>query len=93
MSWDKAFSEPITLPDGEVLFSLRDAGAYITRLPQEEHEAKEWQTAMHCLIEAADYGGPMSFARLGVAQALHRRDEKVFDTSRKEPRWRRAKRA
>ena len=93
MSWDRAFREPIHVPDGDALVSLRDAGAYITRLPKAEHESREWQTAMHCLIEAADYGGPVSFARLGVAQALNRHVEKVYDTTRKEPNWRRSRRA
>ena len=93
MSWDKQFREPIEAPGGEVLVSLRDAGAYITALPQNEHEAREWQTAMHCLIEAADHGGPVSFARLGVAQALHRNVPKVFDPTRKDPHWHRSRRA
>jgi hypothetical protein len=88
VSWDKPFREPIELPDGNTLVSLRDAGAYITQLSPSEHDAKEWQTAMHCLIEAADYGGPVSFARLGIAQALHRHQEKVFDPTRKRSRWR-----
>jgi hypothetical protein len=90
MSWDRPFREPIALPEGGTLVSLRDAGAYITRLPKAEHDAREWQTAMHCLIEAADHGGPVSFARLGVAQALHRHQEKVFDSTRKQPHWRKA---
>ena len=73
MSWDKTFREPIALPDGHALFSLRDAGQYIGALPADEYQAKEWQTAMHVLIEAADHAGPVSFARLGVTQALDRR--------------------
>ncbi|MET0709937.1 MAG: hypothetical protein ABWY64_11910 [Tardiphaga sp.] len=91
MSWDKQFREPIELADGNRLVSLRDAGTYITQLPADEHDAQEWQTAMHCLIEAADYGGPVSFARLGVAQALNRHQEKVYDTTRKQPQWRKSK--
>jgi hypothetical protein len=90
MSWDKTFREPIALPDGTALVSLRDAGSYITALPATEYEAREWQTAMHVLIEAADHAGPVSFARLGVAQALDRRAEKLFDPSRKRPHWRSA---
>jgi hypothetical protein len=92
MSWERQFHEPIKLPDGHSLVSLRDAGNYISALPDDEHAAREWQTAMHCLIEAADFGGPVSFARLGVAQALHRHQEKVFDTARKRPHWRKARR-
>lgn len=85
MSWDKSFREPIELPDGNALVSLRDASSYITRLPKTEHDAREWQAALHCLIEAADHGGPVSFARLGVAQALRRREENV-DASHQQPR-------
>lgn len=88
--WDRQFREPIELPDGNVLVSLRDAGSYITKLPKSEYDAKEWQTAMHVLIEAADHGGPVSFARLGMAQALHRHDVKVFDPSHSRSNWRRA---
>lgn len=91
-AWDKQFSEPIALPEGGKLVSLRDAGSYITRLPKVEHEAREWQTAMHVLIEAAEHGGPLSFARLGVAQALHRRDQVIYDPSRRQPRWRKTAR-
>jgi hypothetical protein len=87
--WDKRFRQPIETPDGALLVSLRDAGTYITRLPKAEHEAQEWQTAMHVLIAAADHGGPVSFARLGVAQALGRGEEKVYDSSRKQ-HWRKA---
>ena len=85
--WDRRFREPIALPDGGALVSLRDAGTYITQLPQAEHDALEWQTAMHVLIEAADHGGPVSFARLGVSQALHRGEEKIYDSSRKNAHW------
>jgi len=91
MSWDLRFSEPIVLASGEQLRSLRDAGTYITALPPAESAAAEWQTAMHVLIEAADRAGPVSFARLGVAQALHRGEAKVYDSARKN-HWRKAMR-
>lgn len=91
-SWDRKFRDPIETPDGEVLVSLRDAGTYITRLPKAEHDAREWQTAMHVLIEAADHGGPVSFARLGIAQALHRGEQKIYDPARKQ-NWRKAMRS
>jgi hypothetical protein len=37
--------DPIILPDGRELETLRDTAAYITGLPQAEHDAEEWQTA------------------------------------------------
>jgi hypothetical protein len=37
---------------------LKDAGAYITKLPESEHDAPEWQAAMEALILVAEHGGP-----------------------------------
>jgi hypothetical protein len=34
--WSCPFEEPITLPDGRTLSTLRDAGDYITSLPKAE---------------------------------------------------------
>jgi hypothetical protein len=87
MAWSLKFANPILLPNGKKLTSLREAGEHIAKLPQTEHDSKERQTAMHCLLQAADHGGPVDFARIGVMQALHRHEEKVNDASRKDPKW------
>jgi hypothetical protein len=42
MSWDQRFSDPIELPNGRKLVTLRDAALYITKLPKAEHDAEEW---------------------------------------------------
>jgi hypothetical protein len=42
--------DPIVLPDGRQLVTLKDAGTYITKLPKAEHEAPDWQAAMEALI-------------------------------------------
>jgi hypothetical protein len=42
------------------------------------------QAAAHCLTQAAEPGGPVSFASIGVMQALNRHVECVFDPSRKD---------
>jgi hypothetical protein len=39
MGWDREFSEPILLPKGKKLTTLRDAALYITKLPKAEHDA------------------------------------------------------
>jgi hypothetical protein len=39
------------------------------------------------LIQTADHGGPLEFARLGMQQALYPRVP-VYDSSRKDPKWR-----
>lgn len=91
MSWDQRFSEPIVVPKGKTLATLRDAGDYISKLPKAEHEAMAWQTAARCLMQAADSSGPIEFARIGILQALTRDVERVFETPRKEHHWGRRK--
>ena len=46
MSWSREFDEPILLPDGESLITLRDAAAHITALPKKEAALPEWQAAI-----------------------------------------------
>ena len=41
MSWDQRFYDPIELPKGKKLVTLRDAAEYITKLPKAEHDAEE----------------------------------------------------
>jgi hypothetical protein len=87
LSWRRLFDDPIPLPDGGRLITLRDAGTYITKLPKAEHTAPEWQAAMEALILVAELGGPTMFARIGMMRAHNRHVERVFDTSRKNTHW------
>jgi hypothetical protein len=43
VSWDQEFFEPIELPNGRKLVTLRNAAQYIMKLPKAEHDADEWQ--------------------------------------------------
>jgi hypothetical protein len=89
--WKRHFDDPIPLPRGRQLFTLEDAGRYITRLPKVEHEAAEWLAAMEALILVATLGGPTMFARIGIMRALNRHVERVFNPDRKEHHWGRGK--
>jgi hypothetical protein len=91
VSWDFRFPEPIEVPEGGALGTLRDAGSYITRLPKAQHDTTAWQTAMRCLMYAADNAAPIEFARLGMMQALYPKGEPIYDTGRKDLRWGRRK--
>jgi hypothetical protein len=73
--WDQRFEEPIILPSGRKLVTLRDAALYITKLPK--HDAPEWQTAMQALILVAEHDGPTMFARIRMMRALHRHRPKA----------------
>jgi hypothetical protein len=83
MSWSRKFDEPISLPRGRALVTLKDAGTYITKLSKAEHEASEWQAATQALILVATNGGPTMLARISVMWALNRHVERVSEPSRK----------
>jgi hypothetical protein len=77
-----------SLPARGKLATLQDAGEYITRLPKQTHDAPRWQNAMHILIQAAEYSGPIKFARLGMLRALFPKGTPVYQSVDKEPKWR-----
>lgn len=87
MAWDQRFCDPITLPGGRKLVTLRDAARYVTTLPKAEHDADEWQAAMQALLLVAEHDGPTMFARIGVMRALRRHQPKAAAA----PRRKRAK--
>lgn len=87
MSWTAAFADPVPLPGGKSLRTLKDAGKFIEKLPEAEVSKPAWQTALHVVLQAADHGGPIDFARLGVMRALYPL-EPVSDPKRKDPKWR-----
>ena len=70
MAWFKRFVDPIILPDGRELLTLRDAAEYITALPKAEHDAADWQVAMEMLL-VAERDGPEMLARIAVLKALN----------------------
>jgi hypothetical protein len=83
--WKRAFEEPIPLPRGRRLATLRDAGHYILKLPESEHTAPEWRAATKALGLVVALGGPTMLARIGILRAINRRVEPVFNPDRKRP--------
>jgi hypothetical protein len=90
--WSRKFDEPIPLPKGRQLVTLKDTGTYITKLPKAEHTAAEWQAAMEALILVATLRGPTMFARIGIMRALNRHvpreaRQRPLDASGKKTHW------
>ena len=79
--------DPIEVPGGKPLVTLRDAAQYIIKLPKAERDADEWQAAMQALMPVAEQDGPRMFARIGVMRALLRHEPKAAPA----PRRKRAK--
>ena len=48
--WQRKFEDPVLLPDGRKLVTLRDAGDYIANLPKKEADLAEWQAAIEALM-------------------------------------------
>jgi len=69
--WQRKFEDPIALPDGKKLVTLRDAADYITSLPKKESDLPEWQAAIEALMRVSR-SGPTMLARIAVMKALNR---------------------
>ena len=85
MSWSRQFDDPVTLPDGRKLMTLRDAGEYIAGLPEGEHGQPHWQIAMRCLIDAAEHGGIVMLAEIAMRRALAHGRPRPEPAPRKKP--------
>ena len=84
--WQRKFEDPIPLPDGRELVTLRGAADYITSLPEKETNLPDWQVAMEALL-LVSRSGPTMLARIAVMKALNRHVERVFNPERKDTHW------
>lgn len=86
MPWSTSFEDPIILPDGRKLLTLKDAADYVTKLPKKESDLPEWQAAIEALM-LCSRGGDTMLARIGVVKALNRHVERAFNPDVKERHW------
>jgi hypothetical protein len=92
VSWDSRFAEPIELPGGVSLASLREAIAHLVNTtPSSERALPVVLTAAELITSAAERGGPIEFARIATLRAVNRHAVRVFDTSCKNHHWGRRK--
>ena len=70
--WQPKFYDPIILPDGRELLTLRDAAEYITALPKPSMTLPIRQVAMETLLLVAERDGPEMLAQIGMMRALNR---------------------
>jgi hypothetical protein len=80
VSWDSHFAEPIELPSGVRLASLRDAIVHLVNtVPSSERGTPVILTAAELITSAAERGGPIEFARIATLRALNRHVERVLN--------------
>jgi hypothetical protein len=84
--WQRKFEDPIPLPNGRQLVTLKDAADYMTSLPKKESDLPDWQTAIGVLM-LVSRSGPTMMARIGVMKALNRYVERVLNPDRKDTHW------
>ena len=77
MGWSRRFDDPIALPRGRQLVILKDAADYVMKLPKAEQNLEEWQTAIACLVGAAEGRDFLMHARIGMLSG----DQSVRRTS------------
>jgi len=77
-AWARTFDDPVLLPGGRELLTLRDAADDIMKLPKAEQDLEESQTATGCLIGAAEARDFVMHARIGVLRALNRNIERTL---------------
>jgi hypothetical protein len=87
LSWSQTFFDPIELPNGRKLITLRDAALYVTKLPKAKQELPEWQAAAEVLMLIGERGGDPMMAHIGMMRALNRHKAKAAT----DPRRKRAK--
>ena len=85
--WSRAFDDPIPLPRGRQLVTLKDAANYIQKLSKAEQDLEEWQAAVEALLLVVELDGPTMMARIGMLRALNRHVERVFNSDRKDTHW------
>ena len=85
--WKRPFDDPIPLPRGRQLATLKDAANYIQKLPKAEQNLEEWQAAVEALLLVVELNGPTMMARIGIMRALNCGYVREFDSSRKDTHW------
>jgi hypothetical protein len=59
------------------LKTLAEAMPWLAKeIRKSEHKMEKVQTAVHLVTRAAEHGGPMIFAQMGMLQAIHRHRER-----------------
>jgi hypothetical protein len=81
--WPRKFHDPIPLPGGGELITLRDAANYVTKLPKAKHNTPVWQASIEALILVAEHGGDTMLPRIGMMRALY--PNGLGPTQRKKP--------
>jgi len=85
LGWKREFEEPSRSRALASSSRYRTPPTTSCTLPKAEQNLPEWQTAIACLIGAADGRDFLMHARIGMPRTLNRHVERVFNPDRKDP--------
>jgi hypothetical protein len=81
--WHRTFDDPIPLPGGGELRTLRDAGNYIAKLSKREHDTFAWRAAIEALMLVAEHGDDTMLPRIAMVRLAERGEASQHQRRRK----------
>ena len=84
--WSTRFEDPIVLPDGRQLLTLKDAADYVTKLPTANSDLAQWQVAIEALMLCRAAGHTL-LARIAFLKALNRNVVVPFNPDARKQHW------
>jgi hypothetical protein len=87
MAWSRRFDDPVVPPKGKPLLTLKDAAAYLLKMPKAKQQSPEWQAATEAVMMAAEDRGPLMHTCVGMMRALHGAKPIPEYDSSKERHW------
>jgi hypothetical protein len=88
--WQRKFDDPVPLPGGGQLHTLREAVAYLAKtIPKSERDMPAVTTAAEMLTYAAERenGLDVHWRAWATLKAIHRPEVRQFNPDRKDPHW------
>jgi hypothetical protein len=87
--WSRRFDDPIALPDGGELTTLKQVVAYLAKtVPKAEQSRLEVLAAAEIMTYAAEREIAWMFlARMATLRAIHRNKMRVFNPDRNDTHW------
>jgi hypothetical protein len=73
LSWEQPFFDPIVLPDGQELRTLRERPATTSRSFPRPQGRPEWQAAARAVLLVVECNGDTMLARIGYYACAERR--------------------
>jgi hypothetical protein len=79
----RPFDDPVALPRGRALVTLRDAAQFVTALPRQNTTPRHGKPRWKCCLWSSNRTAPTMFARIAMMRALNGHDVKAVPEPRR----------